>query len=241
MTSFKSISLNLLPFSLISSVVFAQNLPLDKDVFVASYNWTGVYAGLSAGAIKNTMSVTDTNATYFNATILQIMNPAAIGGIQVGYRRQWDPSVTSGLLGVEFAGNFSDAKFQTIYGTSYTNYQLSSESKLHGSALVQLIGGIASNNTLLFLAGGLSWVNITGSFVNLDEIPFSNVFNTGKKTIGTALGAGIEYAFNNKLSARLKVDVMTSSSYTRLDNVGNRYEIANTVAQGLIGINYKLG
>ena len=219
--------------------LYAQALMKDGDMPVSrTHYWTGFYAGLNIGAVNHTMSITDNQAASFLATIDQTSNPKVTGGIELGYRRQLDLTQVSGVYGVELSANFSNAQFKKEYGSPFALYQLSSENELQTVCLLELMGGIAADRTLLFLAGGLSWANISGNTNNLDTIGFFNGFNTNKNVLGTVLGAGIEYAFTDKISARFKIDVITPSTYTTYDNANNSYEIANKIVQGTVGVNY---
>jgi len=224
---------------LLSSTAFAHTSLKGEMMPVAAYNWTGFYAGLNAGAVNHTMNITDVQATAFHSTIQQVSNPRFSGGLQAGYRRQLDLNYVSGVYGVEMDANFSNASFSKEYGSSFAIYQLSSKNVLNTVCLLELIGGIAADRTLLFLAAGLSWANIAGSTTNLDDVAFFNSFNVNKKEVGTALGAGIEYAFNEKISARIKVDVITPNTYSTYDNTGDIFQISNAIVQGTLGINYK--
>ena len=205
----------------------------------APHNWTGFYAGLNAGAVNHTMNITDTQAVTFNATIQQVSNPKLTGGFQVGYRRQVDLTKASGVYGAELSANFANATFNKQYGSAFALYQLNAENKLQTLCLLQLTGGIAADKTLLFIAAGLSWANLSGNVTNVDGVPFFNSFNVGKKELGTAISGGIEYAYNDNISGRFKVDVITPNTYSTLDNAGNSYEISNTIVQGTVGVNYK--
>jgi outer membrane immunogenic protein len=228
----------------VSSVIPAHAAYKDEAILpiaTASYNWTGFYAGLNVGAMRRTMNITDANATSFNATLQQSSNPDFTGGFQVGYRYQLNPDKTSGIMGVEFSGNFSYASFNEDYGSPFALYQLNAHSELKNVYLLQLIGGIAADKTLLFLAGGLSVSNITGNVRNLDSPAFFNSFSVSKQALGTSLGAGVEYAINDKISARLKVDLIAPNAYSSTDNVGDIFQISNSIAQGTLGINYKFG
>jgi opacity protein-like surface antigen len=227
--------------SLLSSSAFANYFMKDGAVSGAPYNWTGFYAGLNAGAVKNTMNITDNQASSFNATIQQSSDPAFTGGIQVGYRRQLDFTKTSGVYGLELSANSSNVRFNQNYGSPFALYQLRTENQIDSYALLQLIGGIAADRTLLFLAAGLSWTSISGSVRNLSSIPFFNSFNINQNIFGTAIGAGIEYAATDSISVRFKVDVITPSTYTVSNNVGDNYFIANNVVQGTVGVNYNFG
>jgi opacity protein-like surface antigen len=208
---------------------------------IAPHNWTGFYAGINAGMVKHTMSMTDDQAASFNATIDQVSNPQLTTGLQLGYRRQLDLTAASGVYGLEFSANFSNATFNKQYGSPFALYQLNAKNSLNNYCLLQLIGGIAADKTLLFLAAGASWSDITGRVTNVTSIPFFNSFNVGKGIIGTALGGGAEYAFNEAISARLKVDLITPNTYSTADNLGNNYQISNSTVQTTLGINYKFG
>src|SRR5476651_2730234 len=104
--------------ALFSSMAFSH-LP-EKDaalstISVTPLNWTGFYAGLNIGGVKNTMNLTDVQATTFNATIEQVTNPQFSGGFQLGVRRQSDSTKTSGVYGVEFSADFSNASVSKQY------------------------------------------------------------------------------------------------------------------------------
>lgn len=236
MKQFKLAATLFLSTSLLSSTIFANVLFKDE---VTRHNWTGFYAGLNAGAVKHTMNMTDDQATSFLGTIQQVSNPKVSGGFQLGYRRQLDLAQVSGVYGLELSANFSDATFNKEYGSPFALYQLTSENELKEVCLMQLTGGIAADKMLLFLAAGLSWTNITGSVTNIASVTFFNSFNVNQKTVGTAVGGGIEYAFNDKISARLKVDVITPSVFSVNDGAGNTFQISNSIVQGTLGVNYK--
>lgn len=224
---------------LFSSTSFAH-LSLKGEVPNLSnfYNWSGFYLGLNVGAVNHTMNITDTDATSFNATIQQVSNPKLTGGLQVGYRKQLDFMRVSGVYGLEFSANFSNTKFSEDYGSPFALYQLDAKNNLKNVYLLQLTGGISADRTLLFLAAGLSYVNITGSVENVDGIPFFNSFSVGDKKLGTAFGAGIEYAFCDALSARVKIDIITPNTYSTSDNVDDSFRISNSIVQAVVGLNY---
>jgi hypothetical protein len=205
----------------------------------STHDWSGFYAGASIGGVQNTMNITDNEATAFYATIQQISNPAFTGGLQLGYRHQLDRTRTSGVYGVELSANFSNDKFTKEYGSSFSLYQLSTTNTLKNLCLLQLTGGIAADKTLVFLAAGMSWANLSGSVTSLNSVPFFDSFNVGKKVLGAAFGGGIEYAMTDAFSIRMKVDAIKSGIYSKSNNVDNHYQISNTITQATLGINYK--
>lgn len=227
--------------ALVAPIIHAQSSLSDKDASVAAYNWTGFYAGLNIGSLRHTMNVTDNQASSFLATIQQVSTPEISGGFQMGFRRQLLMSQASGVYGLEFSADASNAKFLMQYGSPFALYQLNSENKLKSVWMLQAMGGIAADRTLLFVALGLAEANITGSITNADGIPFFDYFSVSQKAWGPAISAGIEYAFSNKISARVKVDVMTPNVYTVRNNVNDRFQISNNIVQGTLGVNYKFG
>ena len=222
---------------LLSSTATAHRSHKDETTSLI-YNWTGLYAGLNAGIVKNTMNVTDNDATTFNATIQQVSNPKFTGGLQVGYRRQLDLTRVSGVYGLEFSTNFAAAKFHKLYGSPYATYQLDSVNELKNLYLLQAIGGIAANRTFLFLAAGLAETTIAGNVTNIDGAPFFNSFSVGKKALGTAVGGGVEYAPCKQFSARLKVDVITPNAYNTTSDTDNIFQVSNNIVEATFGINY---
>lgn len=226
-----SLVLNSVVFSTFAGSMSAQDsLP---------HTWSGFYAGVNAGLVRYTQNITDDQAATFNATIQQTINPIFTGGFQLGYRHQMDAQILSGVYGVEFSADFSNASAYKIYGSPYALYELQAVNKLKNIELLQAIGGISANKTLLFLAAGFSSASVSGSLTNLDGAPFFESVNLGKTSFGWSLGAGIEYAMNDKLSARFKMDVLGSNNYTAWDDTGNNYELSNCNTQAVIGLNYK--
>jgi opacity protein-like surface antigen len=234
----------LLGASMACNAVFSEDLVEKEPIaHTASQNhhWTGIYGGFNVGAVKHTMSVTDNQATTFYATLQEVSNPNFTGGLQLGYRRQLSQSPVSGLYGLEFVADFANTTFKQVYGSPYALYELSAENELKNVCLLQLMGGIAVDKTLLFLAAGLSWTNLTGSMVSEDTLPYFRSFNANKQAFGTALGGGIEYALNKAISARFKLDVITPNAYLAFDDIGDDFQITNSIVQGTFGINYKFG
>jgi outer membrane immunogenic protein len=223
----------------LSSSTYAHNVYKDAPVALAPYNWTGFYAGVNLGFVNHTLDITDNNATSFLATIQQVSNPYFTGGFQLGYRRQLDLTHVAGVYGLEFGANFSDASYNKEYGSPFALYQLTTKNNLKDALMLQIIGGIAADRTLLFIAGGLSWTNITGSVSNQIGTPFLSSFNLNQKSFGTAFGGGIEYGFSDAFSVRFKIDIITPDNYTVNDDSGNNFQITNSIVQGTVGLNYK--
>jgi outer membrane immunogenic protein len=229
-----------LGLSLFSSAALAGGL----DVVVVNsepYDWTGFYAGLNAGIVKHSMDITDNQATSFYATIQQVSNPQFTGGFQLGYLYQMALAPASGVFGIEFNGNFTNARSSEQYGSPFALYQLEIENKLKNFFLLQLIGGIAADRTLLFLTAGFSWSDISGHVTNEAGIPFFDSFSFGKTSFGTTVGGGIEYAITDSFSARFEVDVVTPRTYSASDDNDDEFDFSSNIVRGVLGINYRFG
>lgn len=205
------------------------------------HNWSGFYVGGNVGATKNTLNITDINAVSFNATLEQATNPQFSGGFQAGYRQQLNTNQCTGVYGLEFSAHFSNVQFTKEYGSAYALYQFKAHHVLKDTLLMQFIGGIGADKTLLFLAAGVSWVKSSGEIINQDGLPFVASYSISKNAAALAVGAGIEHAFTKHVSTRLKLDVISPNSYSSEDNTRNTYQISNHVVQGVFGINYKFG
>lgn len=244
MKQFKLVALLLVSaslFSMAASAHVSYKGEMTPATVCDQHRWTGYYAGLNLGLVQHTLSMTDNQAASFNATIQQVGNPALTGGFQAGYRRELDLSQIAGVYGVELSANFSNTTFTKQYGSGFALYQLHAKNTLNNVFLLQFIGGIATNKTLLFVSAGLSLTNISGNVVNQSTVPFFNSFNVDKHPLGTAFGGGVEYAYNDAISVRLKVDAITPNAYTTSDNTGNSYQISNSIVQATLGVNYQIG
>ena len=69
--------------------------------------------------------------------------------------------------------------------------------------------------------------------------PFFKSVSFDKKQFGSALGVGIEYAFTDAISARFKVDAITPNRYSTSDDVGDTFQVSNSIVQATFGLNYK--
>lgn len=203
------------------------------------YQWSGLYLGGNLGAVKHTMNVTDNQATSFNATIQETSNPQLTGGLQLGYRRSLELTNITGVYGLEFSTNFSQANFNETYGSPYALYEIDANNELKNTYLLQLIGGIAVNRMLLFLAGGFSWVNLSNGMTETIGAPYFVSFNSSNQPFGTAFSAGVEYAFFKTCSARFKLDAITPNTYFVSDSLDDHFQVSNFIVTGSFGINYQ--
>jgi opacity protein-like surface antigen len=200
----------------------------------APFNWTGLYAGWSTGAVWGEEHWTFSNG----ATTSPKYQGAAVGG-QLGYNWQIGHTV----LGVEVDYNWSNAEG----GQSCPNgnfFSCVAEMESIGFLTGRL--GYAHQRALYYVKGGLAVAEVTphGKF-NLDGAglaPAVALLSPSDTKTGWAIGAGMEYALTDRWTVRGewmhfdlgKEDFVfeAGGTPTSVDTVGN-------IAR--VGVNYHFG
>ena len=221
------------------------------DPAVATYNWTGFYAGLNTGAAKNNSGYT------IDAIALPASggfnNPAFTVGGQAGYNYQAGNVVYS--LETDFNYNSTDDSGTGILGAfiaphggpvgfSKISYAVNQQIDYFGTLRGRL-GFTPADRLLLYVTGGLAYGHVSSS-TNLSTSGFSISGSSSAMQVGWAVGTGGEYALTNNWSVKLEylyID-LGSSSYTYLSAFGTPASTLTTTintAQNVIrvGLNYK--
>lgn len=159
---------------------------------VQIYSWTGFYLGGHIGGAWSNTTLTGADAVALTATYGGVPQPSGVmGGGQLGYNYQ----VNNFVFGVELAGGagpgFSDRV--SIPGVSTL--------KSEGTYYVMLGGrlGYAIDRWLPYVIGGGAW---GGNEANARTLAGVGRF-TNDHT-GYFVGAGVEYAWTNKVSLALE-------------------------------------
>jgi outer membrane immunogenic protein len=180
------------------------------------FSWTAFYIGGNLGAGWNHGNISD-SINNFNWGLNN--NGTFVGGGQVGANYQFNSLV----VGIEgdfdwFANNNNSGNGVTFDGTTL-------QGSSNGRWLTTLTGrlGVAADRLLFYGKGGAAWVgsnNLTLLNVNTGQtIAFSN----NQTNTGWTLGAGIEWAFVDNVSARLEYDYvgLSTASFTIPPNFPN--------------------
>ncbi len=207
-----------------------------------AYNWTGLYVGGEAGFgwAPSSGTLTDATGVPLSPYSYSTNGPFAgafIGGnyqfnrFVVGVEGDWQGSNLTGnsqkLAPIGAAGCFPEGPFT-----------ISTTVKDYGSIRGRL--GIAFDRFLVFGTVGRAWGNPSTAYAVVGAAPF---VTNGGTSHGWTAGAGVDYAFTNKVFGRIEyrytyletssfVDVTTDSA-----DVGNRVPINDIRA----GIAYKFG
>ena len=248
----------------------AADMPVKAQTYapVALYNWSGFYAGVNAGAAFGRSS-TQTSTVfspigYFAATSVtsiatvgdQSANKAGFtGGLQLGYNWQ----MNSVVAGLEADFGYMGTRTSVTSGAVYpccapTAYSITQSAKTDWLMTLRPRVGIANNNWLLYVTGGLAVGEVKGDFTFADTFATAAESASVSKTkVGWALGGGVEYALAGRWSMKaeyLHVDLgSVSGTSTNLTAFTPAIAFpANTFTHSVkvtddivrIGVNYKL-
>jgi outer membrane immunogenic protein len=162
------------------------------DLEVAAFDWSGFYAGMNLGYADGHSRTYDRiggTALHGSAPV----NPDGLfGGLLAGYNWQNDQLV----LGLEGDINYGGIKgsHATDDGTNFVH-----SGKLNWFGAGRLRAGLAFDRLMPFVAGGVA---IGDYKVHLDHN--GDISNNADTLVGWTLGAGADYAFSDRLFARLE-------------------------------------
>jgi outer membrane immunogenic protein len=168
-------------------LVFAGSASAADPVVDLSYDWTGLYIGLQGGYAAG-----DADHEFDNGAPSDDSNPDGVfAGIHAGYLFQRD-AIVFGLEGdieaTDISGSFDNLTGIGSSGSTEINWQ--------GSGRLRL--GYATGQFLPYLTGGIA----------IADVDYGGGPSGGpccgysKTAVGYAIGAGLEYAFSDSLTAR---------------------------------------
>ena len=216
----KSIALTLAGLLAATSLASAADLPVRKSVELApiapAFSWTGFYVGAQAGYMwgrdRTTEYLTSTGA--YTGFAWRYNLESGFGGLHAGYNRQFGMLVA----GVEIdADRLIDAKggFRDPGGIGRASraWNFSARGRL----------GVAFDRVLVYAAGGYAATRAKYHYFN-PALGFGEGF--ARTFSGYTLGAGVEYALTDALTARLEY---------RYADYGKASYIARSAFLGLTG------
>ena len=185
---------------------------------VPVYNWTGFYAGVNGGADFATY-------TSRGRSVFKRGTGGLIGGT-LGYNYQ----VNQFVVGVEGDFDYSGiGNKRTLANGATTKATVSS------LATVRARAGFAADRALVYVTGGYAGGNVKASIND----PANAIFASRSDfRSGYVLGAGIEYAFTNNISAKAEYDYISLGKKTVFPGADATSFGAN-VSVIKAGLNYK--
>jgi outer membrane immunogenic protein len=188
------------------------------DMTVATYDWTGVYAGVNVGWAS-------LHPKSQAANLIQPKSSGFLGGVRLGYNHQ----INQIVLGAELDANFTDlSKTVSCFNAAFN---CNAASDWNGSLKARL--GFAADRFMVFGAAGVAIADYNG-FTSLGATKFSD----SKTRHGWVLGAGIEYAVTDTILLNAEYDHMQFRARTLQYDIP--YKLGkSTIDQFKVGVSWK--
>jgi len=183
------------------------------------FTWTGFYIGAQAGYAwgENETSLFFDGAAVDIGGLGDFDNDGFIGGVHAGYNVQFGSFVVGVEADLEAAGIDGDL---TVTDAAFPGYAAGVSSDINFQGSLRARAGVAFDRALIYVTGGLAFANIEHTYSA--TLPAGNVFGVPAGTYsesfddtewGWTLGAGVEYAITNNLTARAEY------RYTKFDGI----------------------
>jgi opacity protein-like surface antigen len=220
------------------------------------FTWSGFYFGPHLGggrAEGKAQSVSGPGLGFFDPFLTDLNGSGVVGGAQVGFNWQFEPSWVIGLEGdisgaqIDRTENLSPATLQGVPLAPFSSLTLTRNVNWLASVRGRI--GYAWDRTLLYVTGGGAWANIRleGALVRPVPLPRIFVVGIGDTQTGWVVGGGFEYAFeDSSWTIRgeflhyqfdgFSAESLPFNGFTARDTLGNF-----DVNVGRVGFNYKLG
>lgn len=191
MKTISSISLKVMALALMTTSVYAADLPTRKGPAPLPELpplWTGVYAGLNIGGGWNA-SGGNSNYWYgsgFNNGVSNRMPAGAIGGAQFGYNYQFSPLLVAGVE-TDFQGSTMGSGSSISNSAFYTNrWDYSMGTALNWFGTVRGRAGVAVlPSVLLYGTAGFAY----------GDVSRNGIAPVGSLQTGWTAGGGVEWMF----------------------------------------------
>jgi outer membrane immunogenic protein len=208
---------NFLTVAACAGAMLTGTSALAADLTVATYDWTGVYAGVNVGWAS-------LHPKSLAANLKQPNSSGFLAGARLGYNYQ----INQIVLGLEADGNITDLSKTVLCQNPAFKCNASSDWNASLKARV----GFAADRFLVFGAGGVAIADYSG-FTD-DGTHYAD----SKTRHGWVLGAGIEYAVTDTILLNAEYDHMQFRGRTMQYDIP--YPLGkSTVDQFKVGVSWK--
>ena len=189
-----------------------------------AFNWSGPYVGAVAGYGWGDKDVFDTEEPVDSGSY---NIDGFLAGIEAGANWQSDRLV----LGIEGDISWADINGDGCIDCADNGGDLiATDINFLGTLTGRL--GMAWDKSLFYVEGGGAWVDEDHTFEGTDT--------TSKDRFGWLVGAGMEYAINDRWSAKLEYNYMDFGSYNvRFSTAGEDVTFDQQVQTIKLGVNYR--
>jgi outer membrane immunogenic protein len=212
--------------------IISEEPPAPAPLEVATYNWTGLYAGLQAGVVgggsSGAIGSPDIGLGALGVDAFQDGTDVGFtGGVHVGYDYQINNLILGGV--VDF--NYIDS--DRSVGIAVGGDELySADVDLNYFGTVRGKVGVAYDRVALYATGGLAYGDTDADVNGVDDV-VAALGATGASTstdtddIGYTVGAGVDFLATQNLSFGLEYlytdlgEAKTTTTYTGVPGVGD--------------------
>ncbi len=194
-----------------ASTAQAADLTVEEQVVVETaapvFNWTGFYAGVHAG-----YGWADFDNQYRSGdNFSDLVNGGGnkpdgfFGGLQLGYNYQFSNQVVLGIEADAAVADLKDSAGGLMGDLDDDYYRYNAETKIDAFGTVRARLGYAADRFLPYVTGGFAWAHTDYSFAFDTSSP--NLYGSYSQSdvfTGWTVGAGLEYAITDKISAKLE-------------------------------------
>lgn len=195
--------------------------------------WNGFYVGAQLGyAWGSDQTVIKAAGSPFVLAAPDYDTNGFVGGVHAGFNYQTGP-IVAGIEGdLELTGADGNAGF--VGGRSFPGYHIGSSSEINFQGSLRARAGWAFDRVMVYGTGGLAFASVKNSYGAI--LPARNIFGAPRGIYGSShdevhwgwtLGAGVEYAISNNLTARAEY------RYTNFNTFDNQpsFLVAGGVAE----------
>jgi outer membrane immunogenic protein len=190
--------------ALLAGAAWAADLPVKAPPapVKARFSWTGCYAGVNAGG-ASTRIEQDFTRPGFVSFGSNGRDSSFTGGGQLGCNYQFDPSWVVGLEGdINYLNGKRSQNFTHIFAGGEDSFG-SQETSLRWLATVRGRFGYAWERSFFYGTGGLAIGDVKSSASSaIVNTLYAGSYSADRT--GWTAGAGFEYAFSDRLSAKLE-------------------------------------
>ena len=213
-------------------VAMAADMMLKSPPPPAPAMWTGWYAGVSAGAARqsSTAAYGYAQCCADDTYTLTGTKTGFTGGGQIGYN--WQAGVFVYGLEADISGLTGKVSFGPTSG-SYTG-RISWMSTVRGRV------GLAIGDTMPYVTAGLAIVGVRNKITGVDSTPAVNYSDTSTR-LGLAVGGGVEHMINRNWTFRLEALWVDGGSKVVRDSgkSSKLVKYSNEAIIGRVGFNYR--
>jgi len=203
------------------------------------YNWTGPYVGFSSGG---TWGQQEWDFGPGSSLVTPDYRGYLVGG-QIGYDVQFGHAV----LGIEADYNWTNAEGGVSGPACGADNVFSCVAQVDNIGFLTGRLGFADGRTLYYIKAGLAFGEVGAKAQNnhggqSELYSFNNLLNPTATQTGVAVGGGIEFAIDDRWSARgewLYYDLGSKNFLLQEPNATADIETSGNIAR--IGINYRFG